>query len=200
MDLTNEERERLKAFRVVARQVRESSVIDRGLRVEVRIVGPVGEGPHTLEEETLPEEAFRSLALAIRLVYLKKQVAHFYRVCNVLRKEFQEHRRVKLLDRMLEIRARYKRTVEGTGTPKVPSFEIVVGDQLYGQHELFGIWLNGVGFHQDPEKRREYEKLGKLWRLARVGVQKVALEIAGCVLDLDDVVADFLEEERVPRI
>ena len=41
---------------------------------------------------------------------------------------------------------------------------------------------------------------GKLWRLARVGVQKVALEIAGCVLDLDDVVADFLEEERVPRI
>lgn len=169
MDLTNEERERLKAFRVVARQVRESSVIDRGLRVEVRIVGPVGEGPHTLEEETLPEEE-----------------AHFYRVCNVLRKEFADRGREELLDRVTAIRARYKRTLEGTGTAEVPSLEIVVGGQLYGQHELFRIWLNGVGFHQDAEKRREYEKLGKLWRLARVGVQKVALEIAGCVLDLDD--------------
>ena len=31
-------------------------------------------------------------------------------------------------------------------------------------------------------------------------VQKVALQLAGCVIEMDDVIADWLGEERLPRI
>lgn len=31
-------------------------------------------------------------------------------------------------------------------------------------------------------------------------VQKVALQLAGCILDMDDVIADWLGQERLPRI
>ena len=38
------------------------------------------------------------------------------------------------------------------------------------------------------------------WCMTACPVNAIALELAGCILDLDDVIADVVGEPRVPRI
>lgn len=58
-------------------------------------------------------------------------------------------------------------------------------------------------FHDDEDKRRRFEALladdidGAILTGAIVGV---VLWMAKCIMDLDDAVADWLEEERLPRL
>ncbi len=77
---------------------------------------------------------------------------------------------------------------------------MIVDGKQYTATDLFALWLNGVAFHQDAVKRAEFEKLESLGAFAMLGVQVTALKLAGRIMDLDDIVADVLGEERLPRI
>jgi hypothetical protein len=65
---------------------------------------------------------------------------------------------------------------------------------------MFEIWLYHGVFHQDLSLRADYETLGLLGNVFPYTVQGIVLQLAGRILDLDDVVADLLGESRLPRI
>ena len=72
----------------------------------------------------------------------------------------------------------------------------------YTFSELLDIWMNGWAFHQDyPAEAETYDRLKAavpdwFW----FGVQSAVLPLTGVILDLDDLVADLLGKDRVPRI
>ena len=55
-------------------------------------------------------------------------------------------------------------------------------------------------FHQDVERLETYRALQARPEMFRFSVQSTALQLCGRILDLDDVISDFLGEERLPRI
>lgn len=61
--------------------------------------------------------------------------------------------------------------------------------------------VDGIQFHSNVEKRNRYESHNST--LAPVidwVVQGIAFRMAGRILDLDDLVADFLDEAKLARI
>jgi hypothetical protein len=67
--------------------------------------------------------------------------------------------------------------------------------------DLFRAWLNGEAFHFSKAPLAQYERYNReLGNHYEFIVQAVVLHIAGRILDMDDVVADFLGEPQVARI
>lgn len=71
---------------------------------------------------------------------------------------------------------------------------------VVGPRKIFETWLNCEAFHQDPEDSSIYEELLKFGPRFVFAVHAIALRLAGRILDLDDIIADALEEPRVSRI
>ena len=78
------ERESLRAFRAVAREVRGSTVIASGqvYRISLRSDSLLGE----MYDPNLPDDAFHSLAIAVRKVLLQKDRTQFGRVAGILKR------------------------------------------------------------------------------------------------------------------
>jgi hypothetical protein len=66
--------------------------------------------------------------------------------------------------------------------------------------DVFESWLYGIAFHQDADRQADVNRLASTGAMFLWSVQASALQIAGRILDLDDVVADFLGQARLPRI
>jgi hypothetical protein len=185
----------LRAFRAAARQVRNATIIGSGATVEFGAsVTPAGE--FLTRFKLLADEPFRSLAMSIRLVYMEGEPAHYYHICNTLYRLADP----TIQERVKQCRAQYSAAING----RYVQFSLH-GDfegKVAGPKDVFDAWLYGVAFHQDPERRPLLEELGKYQGGAALpfAVHTVALRLSGPILDLDDVVADFLGEERVPRI
>ena len=81
-DMEEWERRSLAAFRAVAREVRESSIVTNGLTIRHWLVQTGDEVK--LGIDLLPAEAFRSLCVSVRKVYMEKEPASFYKVHNIV--------------------------------------------------------------------------------------------------------------------
>ena len=90
------------------------------------------------------------------------------------------------------------RNREGLSAPLHGEFE----GTTVGPREVFEAWLYGLVFHQDPEQTKVAEELAKYQGgfAFPFAVNAVALQLAGVILDLDDVIARFLGEAPMPRI
>jgi hypothetical protein len=192
MSLNDRESQRLNSFRRAARQIREASIISRGHDIELRLVP--GDAGFDVYIRLLEDEPFRSLALAIRLVYLKEEPAYFLHICNLVARGDDSG----LRQRVADIRRQYQDALRASENAAYP------GDGLeptaFSAQEVFEHWLYGIAFHQDEGRRISVERLVAtgwyfIWR-----VQAIALQLAGRILDLDDVVADCLGEPKLPRI
>ena len=193
-DMEEWERRSLAAFRAVAREVRESSIVTNGLTIRHWLVQTGDEVK--LGIDLLPAEAFRSLCVSVRKVYMEKEPASFYKVYNIVaRYDAGEYRKGAG-----KVRADYHLILDGQGV------EFHIGGKVIPHEEFFDTWLNAYTFHQDafedPVKTGPYEAFTSLGMSPAVEavVQKVALQLAGCVIEMDDVIADWLGEERLPRI
>jgi hypothetical protein len=146
--------------------------------------------------QILAEEPFRSLATSIRLVYLQEERANFYHICNLLYRGGD----AGIQARVADSRARYKSILQGTYV----RFELhgAFEGRSAGPQEIFEAWLYGMVFHQDPARQAIAKELGKYMDgyAFPFAVNLIALQLAGAMLDLDDVIADHLAEPRVPRI
>jgi len=188
------EKRSLAAFRAVAREVRESSIVATGQTIKHWLV-PV-EGDVKIGIDLLPAEPFKALCVEVRKVYMEKEPASFYKVHNIVaRYDESEYRQ-----RAATLRDDYQVILRGEG------MECRIGDKVVPHEEFFETWLNGYTFHQDaiadPTAKGPYEGFRELGLGLAVDavVQKVALQLAGCILDMDDVIADWLGQERLPRI
>lgn len=189
------EKRSLAAFRAVAREIRASAIVTKGLTIKHYL--RTGSHPE-VEIHLLPSENFLALCVAVRKVYMQEGPAHFYKVHKIIgRYDAGEYR-----TRAAAVRDDYQLVLRGTG------IEMRIGGRLIGHEELFDSWLNGHAFHQDAYQDAERAKKAEVYNLltsffgapVEAVVQKVALQLAGCVLELDDVIADWLKEERLPRI
>jgi hypothetical protein len=191
--LTDRERFQLSSFRTAARQVRDSSIIDKGHTIEL-VTRPGEPGYVDVFIKLLGAEPFRSLAMAIRLVYMQGEPANFLSVCNVLHRHGDEATRT----RVAELRTQYQDALRD------PQDGITLDDGLapatFDAQQVFECWLYGIAFHQDPDRQDSVRRLGEAGFEFSKSFQSTALQLAGRILDLDDVVADFLGETRIARI
>lgn len=144
--------------------------------------------------ELLGHEAFRSLALALRLTYQQREPAQFFTICNIVARAGTEPMKPIVAD----IRARYSAAladpdnavrVERNGEVK-----------SFSTQQVFDTWMYGIAFHQDPERQADVQLLATEGPWFMHSVQATSLQLAGRILDLDDVLADWLAEPRLPRI
>ena len=144
--------------------------------------------------QLLANEAFRSLAIAIRLVYQKKEPANFYSVWNILARKAPSD----VAERVSTLRRRYGEILSDSAG------DVGIDD---GQNpgalkasEVFEHWLYGMTFHQDEDRQAAVRRLASAGARFYWSVQASVLQMAGRVLDLDDVIAELLGETRLPRI
>ena len=193
MALTEDERQRLGSFRSAAREVRDASIIAQGqvLAIEGRY-NDNGEIEAVID--LLGNEAFRSLAMAVRLAYQQGEPAHFFTICNILSREGTPEIRA----RAAALREAYHAALRN------PAGAIVVetgqSRDIFTSQQIFEHWLYGIAFHQDTDRQSSIRLLAGTGRAFPFSVQSTGLLIAGRILDLDDVIADFLGEPRLPRI
>jgi hypothetical protein len=194
LTLTNEDRQQLDAFRRAASQVREASIVAEGqdITINFRAGDP---GYMDVFVQLLHNEAFRSLALALRLVYQQGEPAHFYAVCNILYRELQS---AAAKDRVAMLRTQYGAALRDS------SSQVAAGDapniSTFTAQEVFEHWLYGIAFHQDADRQASVALLESEGARFQWSVQATGLQLAGRILDLDDVIADFLGQPRLPRI
>jgi hypothetical protein len=192
--LTTKAQRQLESFRQAAEQVREASIIAEGQQIRLH-VRPGNPGYVDVFVQLLGNEAFRSLALALRLVYQQGEPAYFYSICNIL---YRAAESVSVKERVATLRSQYSAALQdpegqvSTGeTPKVST---------YSTQEVFEHWLYGIAFHQDEDRQESVRLLSSEGARFQWSVQATGLKLAGRILDLDDVIADLLGQPRLPRI
>ena len=194
MSVTTEDRQQLEIFRRAASQVRDASIVAEGqeIKLHFRAGDP---GYVDIFVQLLHNEAFRSLALALRLVYQQGEPANFYSVCNLL---YRGAESAAVKDRVATIRAQYSSALRD------PSGQVSAGDPpnvtIFTAEEVFEHWLYGIAFHQDVERQAAVRLLESEGARFQWSVQATGLQLAGRILDLDDVVADVMERPRLARI
>jgi hypothetical protein len=194
--MTEADRQHLLAFRAAARQVREASPIANGKSIRIRgeVQPPGSDAPIKVTAELLASEPFRSLALSVRLVYQSGEPANFGHICNIIERYASDELRTAERD----LRTRY----EGALTRHNPLLVVLrlVRPELYTPREMFETWLYHGVFHQDISLQADYESLTGLGDTFPYTVQGIVLQLAGRILDLDDIVADLLAGAKLPRI
>jgi hypothetical protein len=193
VSFSDDERIRLDAFRRAAAQVREASIIAEGHTITLA-ARPGDLGFVDIYIKLLADEPFRSLALSIRLAYAQGEPAHFFSVCNIVSRQGDDVAKA----RVDAVRAQYRAALRSDEN------RIVVGDgsnmAVFTAQQVFEHWLYGIAFHQDPERQEPVRLLASLGVDFSWSVQTTALQLAGRILDLDDVVADALRQPRLERL
>lgn len=193
MTPTDAEIQRLASFRRVAREVRDASIIAEGQRIQLHFA-PAGSDDMAIYVSLLGREPFRSLALAVRLAYQQGEPAHFYSICNVLRRHVSR----ELAPRVDELRSQFRDALlDPSGRVAVDSDD---GTRVFSAAEAFESWLYGIAFHQNLARQAAVAQLLTAEPRFLWSVQATSLQLAGRILDLDDVIADFLGEVPLDRI
>jgi hypothetical protein len=194
VQLSESELGQLRSFRRAARQVRDASIIAEGQRIELRAIPNESAGSVDIVVKLLNAEPFRSLALAIRLVYQQREPAQFYSVCNIL----SRHGTLEVSSDTAKIRSQYQRALND------PARAVRLNDglepEIYSATEVFEHWLYGIVFHQDLDRQPAVERLEHTGARFLWAVQAISLQLAGRILDLDDAIAYALGEDLLPRI
>jgi hypothetical protein len=107
--LSESERWKLESFRRAAKQVREASIIARGQSINLHSAPGEADYVHFFVE-LLATEPFRSLALAIRLVYQEKEPANFLSICKVVGR----HAPMDLSARVEVVRTQFKEALRAS--------------------------------------------------------------------------------------
>jgi hypothetical protein len=125
---------------------------------------------------------------------MQGEPAHFFSICNLVYRHVEN----SVKQRVAGLRAAYRNALSD------PDNGIVIHDGVtpttFSAEDVFKVWLYGITFHQEPELQESVQRLGKTGIEFSRSFQSTALQLAGRVLDLDDIVADFVGEPRVPRI
>ncbi len=188
------EQRALDAFRAVAREVRDSSIVANGQTIKHWLV--LVDCDLKIGIDLLPAEPFRSLCVSVRKVYQEKETAFFGKVHNIVAR----YGGPEVRQQAARVRDAYHLILRGEG------LECRIRDKVVPHETFFETWLNGYTFHQDsikdPTANGPYEGFREMGLGLAVDavVQKVALQLAGRILDLDDVIADWRVGQRLPRI
>ena len=142
-----------------------------------------------LDADLLPEESFVALLAAVRLVYMHREPANFGHVHQIL----HQHGGPEIQVAVRDLYSTWKAVLSSGG-------KAWIGSEEYTARRMFDTWMNAAVLHQDKKRQDSYELLRLTGAFAPWVVHGMALRLAGCIMDLDDVVARFLGEEPMSRI
>ena len=183
----------LQAFRRVAASVRNSSVVDLAYKISVnRRLKPIEGWDESYD--LLPEEQFRSLSIAVRQALLQKEPAHFYYICNTIEKYAPEPIRL----RAREVRATFQQTMNAEDA--IFHAVIFMAPVPFTPLEIVETWLYSGVIHNDADRAADYQALSAHGKRFTYAVQSSILLAAGRILDLDDILAEWLHEPPLPRL
>lgn len=187
---SDSDRDRLRRFLSVVQQIEEASIVAQGQALSFRASARAAEEP-LQEFDLFANEAFRSLAMSVRLAYLNGEPANFGSICNLLYKNGEP----ELQEAVQLTRAAYNDLLNGN----MVRFNLH-GDlegTVAGPRDVFEAWLYGGTFHQDdPQRMAMHEELKKFGPRFTFGLQLVVMQIVHLILHLGTVVATALQEEQ----
>jgi hypothetical protein len=179
--LTSAEVATLRAFRRTARVVHRiyGPLASRPLTVDLQMPGE----PRT---KSLPEDAVRSLAIAVRQPELEREPGNFERVVQVLeRAQDDEVRKF-----CAAVRDQWRFALVSP-----PSLQIE--GHTYSGEDVFKTWLYARAVHQDENRQEHAERLAASGPVPSWIVQLVIRHRAIAILSLDTGVAEALEEDQL---
>lgn len=184
--LTDNERRQLSSLHQASLEIRSASIIARREKIEIKLEADEGGGADVYVR-LLGNEPFRSLALAVRLVYQEGESANFLSVCNILYKKGGE----EIRSRSANLRKSY------LGLLSDPSYGISISDgespERYDGRAVLDHWLNGIAFHQDAHRERDVRRLKENGALFLWQVQEITRLLAELTLQLDSLAATLLD-------
>jgi hypothetical protein len=184
------DRSRLLAFLDVVQQIKEASIVAQGQSLVLH--GSQHPGQDPVQEFILfADEAFRSLAISVRLVYLNRELANFGGICNLLYKNGEP----KFQEAVQSTRTAYNGLLNG------PMLQLNLHGDLegtvVGTRDIFEAWLYGGTFHQDdPAKKAIHNELKKYGPSFTFGLQLFIRKLVDQILLLGAIVTTALEKEE----
>jgi len=147
------------------------------------------EGEFDQSFELFDTEAFRSLAMSVRLAYMNDESTNFGKVCNTLHQVGDEELRVAVA----ETRKAYNDFLNG----KQYQFGLH-GDfegTTVGPREIFEIWLYGGTFHQDSTYKAKYREIEKFGAMFVYALHLLVAQVVHFILHLGRIVQHVLEQD-----
>ena len=178
--LTHAERANLRVFRQVAAEARVALEAARQQDGEVRIVNGY------IEAEGAGD-LVRNMCIPVRRAYLASDPVSMGRIVKLVRSAASP----EILQGVSQFEQNYAPIQQELGSASI------LNDRRVTHAELFEAWIDAVVFHDIPTKRQPFlalaDELGK-------AVEGIALHLANRMadrlLELDDLVADFLGEPK----
>lgn len=176
--LTATEVAALRAFRRTARTVHRiyAPLASRSVTVDLR----VADAPQT---EALPDDAVRSLAMAVRQPELLRERGNFERVVQTL----ERAQEAGVPEFCTAVRDQWRFAMVSP-----PSIQL--DGHTYSGEDVFKTWLYARAVHQDDERQADAERLADAGPLPAWVVQVVVRHRAIAILSLDTGVAEALGE------
>jgi hypothetical protein len=178
--LTVTERSNLRIFRQVAAEARHALAMPPADATSMRIV-------NGYIENVAGVNRVRALSIPVRRAYLRSDPVNCQRVLSVV----ERTSRAAIHDRAAALVVKFEPVREELDSVSI------LNDRRVAHAEMFEAWIDAQVFFDQPDKLHRYRamliELGKA--VEGIGLH-LCERIAEHVLELDDLVADFLGEQR----
>ncbi len=178
--ITAPERDNLCLFRQVAVEARRAAAMQRDTGAAFRVVNGYIESDAEMDR-------YRALSVPVRRTSRASDPVAVTRILEVLRRSTRSAIQTALV------------TFDERFSPlrdELASVSIL-NDQRVVHAELFAAWLDAMVFPEVAEKVRPYQAMVREYGKSVEGLSLfVAERWLDCIIALDDIVADFLEEPR----
>ena len=174
---TETELGRLAAFRDVARRLYPLVSEHRNHRFVVRGLGD------NATSRLLPVVVFESMARGVRLTYLKREPANYYRI----RKIVASYGSIEVKERCENLKEAWAEAIRGMA-------DFVDDDRRYTGENILETWFYAKGWHQYSDRQEDAQVLKSFEPHVSQILQFNVLRMAICILDLDREVAAILKE------
>jgi hypothetical protein len=168
----------LRTFRTLAQEVRNALPTVREAGGAVRVVGGYLESRSVLQ-------SYRPLCLPVRRTYRRSDRASFVRVCGIVERVADG----RMSDRVASVEAAFNRVMADVTS------STILNDRQVRHADVFDAWLDAVIFGSFGDRDRDYSALVQECGKAVEGIAvRLTEAVAQRILDLDELVADVLEE------
>jgi len=142
--------------------------------------------PGSPKLNSFPEDSLRSLAIAVRQVYMPKEITHLEKVLKILTRAVDP-----------DVREFVEVLRHNWNFALVSPMGLGIDGYTYGGRQVFETWLYARAVHRDPRRQADASRLDKMDQslLPTHVVQSVIRDLTICILQLDYAVADALGEQ-----
>ena len=181
---TDAERERLAAFRRAAQQLLRAWWPFRELNISYNMLAE-----NAAHSGFIPWTELRSLAMALRLIYMPSESANLLKVLAIAERVPEQW----VTEFCTEAREAWKSGLRGRTL-------FSVEEHSYDAEGVLNVWLNAVAFHQDINKQADHARLAQFEPATSAELQMCMWRFCVCVYSVDRLLAQLLDQPQFPGL